>query len=82
MKRSIGKMAVWGLVSLFVASMIAVPAAIACSAAANCGGGQLVWCQTFGNCGSHGATCWASDGQEAYCGCNGVETHQVCPAQV
>ncbi|MBE3140279.1 MAG: hypothetical protein IMZ61_14835 [Planctomycetes bacterium] len=58
--------------ALVIAIALLVPAALLpCSASVNCPGGEVIWCQTFGNCGENGATCM--EGQSAVlCECNGV----------
>lgn len=67
---------------LFSILVISVTAVIGCSAVANCPGGGIAWCRTFGNCGAAPGNCYAMDGQYAYCTCNGVETYQYCAQAV
>lgn len=49
--------------------LVRVPIGNACSAVAQCGGGQIAWCETFGYC-EGGGYCRAMDcvGVECTCG--------------
>jgi len=55
-----------------------VPSAAGCSASAQCGDGQLAWCETFGNCEPGGAHCEAIDCIGVRCTCDGVQEIHAC----
>jgi len=80
MKKSLNKLNVCILVIfLFVALVVLAPVVIGCHASAQCDGGGVAWCQTFGQCDE--AACVGIDGLGVRCECDGAsQTHRCPPA--
>jgi len=67
------------VVILFIALVVLVPVVIGCSASAQCPGGAVAWCETFGHCDE--SSCVGIDGVGASCICDEAADVFECPPE-